>query len=125
MRKKNATGGLLVLVVALVTWQWNCSVGEGCKTVSRDGAYVEIAEESAIIIWDEANKTEHFIRWLSFAAQTPDFGFLVPTPTVPILAEASVTAFDFMNELIKPEVVNTMKISLFCMPGCSKRYEEK
>src|SRR4051794_32292921 len=62
---------------------------EGCATVRRsdrrpDDA-IRIAEESAIIVWDPVKKIEHFIRRAAFDTKLPDFGFLVPTPTMPTL----------------------------------------
>jgi hypothetical protein len=105
----------------LLAWHWAHSTGHGCKIVSRDNDYVEIAEESAIIVWDASTKTQHFIRWVSFATQAQDFGFLVPSPAKPVLAEATETAFQLLNELIKPETVHPLEVSLFCMPTCSKR----
>lgn len=69
------------------------------------GDDVDIAEESAIIIWDEAAKTQHFIRRASFRTSAKDFGFLVPTPTVPELAEADDQAFDLLERITAPRVV--------------------
>ena len=31
-----------------------------------------------MIVWDEASKTEHFVRRATFRAAVKDFGFLVP-----------------------------------------------
>ncbi len=72
----------------------------GCAAVGR--YRVEIAEESAIIIWDAATKTQHFIRRASFKTKAKDFGFLVPTPTRPELAEAGDRAFTFLDRLTAP-----------------------
>src|SRR5437016_3719837 len=60
-----------------------------CAPAPPPGVRVEIADESAIIVWDAAAKTQHFIRRASFATAAHDFGFLVPTPAQPTLAEAS------------------------------------
>src|SRR5579871_4834433 len=46
---------------------------------------VEIASETALIVWDEKARKQHFIRRASFQAQVPYFGFLVPTPNQPEL----------------------------------------
>jgi hypothetical protein len=77
----------------------------GCAVAPRVGDSVQIADESAIIIWDAASKTEHFIRRATFSANAHDFGFLVPTPTKPELAEAGDVAFTTLAELTKPKVV--------------------
>lgn len=49
-----------------------------------------MAQESAIIIWDRSTKVQHFIRRAAFDTDSPDFGFLVPTPTMPQLPFAEV-----------------------------------
>ena len=54
-----------------------------CAPAPREGQIVEIADESAVIIWDSASQTEHFIRRASFKTEATDFGFLVPTPSQP------------------------------------------
>ena len=64
---------------------------------------IEIAEESAIIIWDAATKTQHFIRCASFNTEVHDFGFLVPTPTRPVLAETEDRAFSLLERITAPE----------------------
>jgi hypothetical protein len=61
---------------------------------------VAIADESAIIIWDPDSNTEHFIRRATFTTQAKDFGFLVPTPTQPALAEAGDEAFTLLASLM-------------------------
>jgi len=66
---------------------------------------VAIADESAIIIWDEANKTEHFIRRSNYKTTARDFGFLVPTPTQPELAEAKDQAFKMLERLTAPVIL--------------------
>lgn len=54
-----------------------------------------IQEEQALIVWDEAAKREHFVRTLSFArtdgsvGPPPAVGFVVPTPSVPEIAEVN------------------------------------
>jgi hypothetical protein len=62
---------------------------EPCAVAPRPGTQVGIDAESAIIVWDEERKVEHFIRSATFStsSQTADFGFLVPTPTQPQLGE--------------------------------------
>ena len=78
---------------------------EGCAAAPRPGDYVRIAEESAIIIWDPVKKIEHFIRRAAFDTKSPDFGFLVPTPTVPILKEVEDDIFREMDKWIVPKDV--------------------
>lgn len=65
-----------------------------CASVSRPGEEVRIAAEEAVIIWDEKAKVQHFIRRADFSGKAKDFGFLVPTPSKPELAEADSEIFD-------------------------------
>ncbi len=80
-------------------------LAHACATAPPEGASVAVAAESAIIVWDEATKTEHFIRRATFETSARDFGFLVPTPTKPELAAASDDAFQKLEDVIRPEVV--------------------
>jgi hypothetical protein len=55
---------------------------------------VRVDAEEALIVWDAARGTEHFIRRADFRKEGGDaFGFLVPTPTRPELAEADEGVF--------------------------------
>jgi hypothetical protein len=83
---------------------------QACATAPPEGATVAVAGESAIIVWDEATKTEHFIRRATFETSAKDFGFLVPTPTKPELAEASDDAFLQLEDVIRPEVVTRTEL---------------
>lgn len=73
-----------------------------CAPVSRPGESIQIEEESALIVWDAASKTQHFIRRAQFNAKAKDFGFLVPTPTKPKLSEVENSIFDHLDDLTKP-----------------------
>jgi hypothetical protein len=69
------------------------------------GASVAIASESAIIVWDEKAKRQHFIRRAAFDTKVPYFGFLVPTPTQPAIKEAPDKLFQDMEEWTKPQEI--------------------
>jgi hypothetical protein len=75
-----------------------------CAPAPPRDARVEIAAEEAAIVWNAETKTEHFIRRAGFVTAAPGFGFLVPTPTVPELAEAPNVLFDRLDEGTRPEV---------------------
>lgn len=77
---------------------------KACAPVPRLGGKVTIADESAIIIWNSKTKTEHFIRNAVFDTSEKDFGFLVPTPSVPTLAEMEVPIFIRLLQTIQPKV---------------------
>lgn len=77
----------------------------GCAPAPRAGERVGVAEESAVIIWEPATKTQHFIRRATFNGQARDFGFLVPTPTAPTLAAVDDGVFDHLRRKTTPPVV--------------------
>jgi hypothetical protein len=84
--------------------------------MSRGGS-VRIASESALIVWDEATKTEHFIRRGSFQTDVPYFGFLVPTPTEPKLGEVPDELFTALEGWTKPEVKIEQRIRYVSLFG--------
>jgi hypothetical protein len=81
---------------------------------------VEIASESALIVWDAKERKEHFIRRASFQAKVPSFGFLVPTPSRPELAEAPDDLFALVEDWTKPEIRTEKRyVSHDLIPTCS------
>jgi hypothetical protein len=76
-----------------------------CAPAPPAGQHVDVADEEALIVWDPATRTEHFVRRARFRSTIPDFGFLVPTPTRPTLAEAPDAVFGSLARAIEPEVV--------------------
>jgi hypothetical protein len=92
---------------------------EGCAAAPPRNKSVEIASETAILIWDSAGKTQHFIRRASFLTESRDFGFLVPTPTKPTLAEADDKAFDELARITAPRVVTETRPSGGPSCGCA------
>ena len=82
-----------------------------CMAAPPEHHWVRIAEESAVITYDAASKTEHFVRRASFESDVADFGFLVPVPTKPTLTEADPAIFDRIEELTRPKLVYTHHVS--------------
>jgi hypothetical protein len=80
------------------------SPAPGCASVPPPGERVEITDEVALIVWDEASKTEHFIRRANFRSTAAEFGFLVPTPSKPDLGEADDGLFDHLAAVTAPKV---------------------
>jgi hypothetical protein len=76
-----------------------------CCPASPSGKPVVNADQSVIIIWDAANKTQHFIRRASFKSDADDFGFLVPSPSQPELSESGNEAFPFLQKRTEPEKI--------------------
>lgn len=79
------TTGTLVLALVLLD---ESRISWGCAAAPPPNQDVTISDETALIVWDSANKTQHFIRNANFETTAQDFGFLVPTPTVPTLHES-------------------------------------
>jgi hypothetical protein len=77
----------------------------GCGVAVPPGGRVDVATETAIIVWDEPARTQHFIRTASFSTTSAEFGFLVPTPTEPELAEASADGFRALEAATAPRTV--------------------
>jgi hypothetical protein len=88
-----------------------------CCPVPPQGKPVVNADQTVILLWDAATKTEHFIRRASFQSEADDFGFLVPTPNQPTLAESGNEAFPFLQKLTEPEIQKRPKPSGGC-GGC-------
>ena len=88
---------LLGLVLAAVP-------APACAPAPMRGEYVEITNETALIVWDKDTKVEHFIRRANFQSTSPDFGFLVPTPSQPELAEADESVFDALAQYTAPKI---------------------
>ena len=83
---------------------WDVTPTAACSTAAPNGEFASINEESAVIVWDEKTHTEHFIRQAAFTTNAKDFGFLVPTPTPPTLAQASGKAFAEADGLTEPAI---------------------
>lgn len=76
-----------------------------CAAVGPENTHVQVVDEAAIIVWDAETHQEHFIRRATFNATSRDFGFLVPTPSIPKLAEANDSAFQYLDQRIAPRVI--------------------
>jgi hypothetical protein len=74
-----------------------------CCPCPPSGKPVVNADQTVIILWDAAAKTQHFIRKASFQSDADDFGFLVPSPAQPELSESGNDAFPYLQNLTEPE----------------------
>ena len=110
---------LVVLLVARAAYP--------CAPAPPRGAEVQIADEEAVIVWDPATRTETFIRQAAFVSTAKSFGFLVPTPTQPALAETQLTTQGF-EWAVRPRLVTETKgisidptpFALVCVAGDAK-----
>lgn len=75
-----------------------------CCPAPPSGKPVVNADQTVVIVWDPATRTQHFVRRASFKGEGNDFGFLVPTPTRPELEEAGDAAFPILAEVTAPKV---------------------
>ena len=93
---------IAVIVLALVAL--------ACAPAPYAGDEIAIVEESAVIVWDPATKSEHFIRRATFRGKEGhDFGFLVPTPTAPTLAEVDDAVFEKLEARTRREIVHVTR----------------
>jgi hypothetical protein len=83
------------------------------------GKPVVNADQTVIILRDAEKKTEHFIRKASFKSDADDFGFLIPSPTAPELAESGNEAFPFLQTLTEPKTATMSRPSSGFGCGCS------
>ena len=78
---------------------------DACCPAPRSGQAVVNADQTIVIVWDAATKTQHFIRRASFKSEGDDFGFLVPSPSKPELAESGNEAFPLLEKITEPEII--------------------
>ncbi len=103
--------GLSALTFVLASVSAGQGTAWACMAAPPEHHWVRIAEESAVITYDSATKTEHFIRRASFESDVADFGFLVPVPTKPTLTEADPAIFERIEGLTRPKLVYTHHVS--------------
>jgi hypothetical protein len=89
-----------------------------CCPAPPSGKPVVNADQTVVILWDAATKTQHFIRKASFKSEADDFGFLVPTPTEPELEQSGNEAFPYLLKLTEPEKQTAPRPSGGASCGC-------
>ncbi len=75
-----------------------------CCPAPREGALAVNADQTVILLWDAEAGVEHFIRQADFRGNDREFGFIVPTPAEPELAESGSEAFPILARLTAPLV---------------------
>jgi hypothetical protein len=91
--------GLAVIVSAIIAVQ-----ALACCPAPPSGKPVVNADQTVVIVWNAATKTQHFIRKASFKSDADDFGFLIPSPSQPELEESGNEAFPYLLKLTEPEI---------------------
>ena len=76
-----------------------------------------VADETALIVYDSATKSQHFLRMAKFETTSADFGFFVPTPSQPALSEASAAIFPILGKITEPITI-TRTVREEAGPGC-------
>src|SRR5437660_2921441 len=92
-----------------------------CCPAPPPGKPVVNADQTVIILWDAATRTQHFIRRASFQSEADDFGFIVPSPSQPELEESGNDAFPYLLKLTEPEVRRVLRPMSI---GCSAHHLE-
>lgn len=116
---KCSTWLLLLLIAIAILALSGLKPAPACCPAPPSGAPVVNADQTVILIWDAATKTQHFIRQASFKSDADDFGFLVPTPTQPELNESGNEAFPVLQKLTEPERKKERRASGSVGCGCS------
>jgi hypothetical protein len=112
--------GFLLVASLFATPARSCCPAPPFNPACRGVVPVVNANQTVIMIWDAATKTQHFIRQASFKSDADDFGFLVPTPTQPELQESENEAFETLARLTAPEVQREWRIPVpFGCGGCA------
>jgi hypothetical protein len=93
------------VIAIVVTGVFTARSALPCAPAPPRDFHVSVTGEQALIVWDQKTRTQHFVRRASFASDAADFGFLVPTPSRPELAEAPDAVFDALEDAIQPEVI--------------------
>lgn len=110
---------VLSLAAASLVSSLTLSPAPACCPAPPSGKPVVNADQTVVIIWDAAAKTQHFIRQASFKSEADDFGFLVPTPAQPDLDESGDETFTYLRKLTEPETKKVARPSGGVSCGCS------
>lgn len=95
------------------------SHSSACCPLPPNGYHLVNADQTVVIVWDPATKTQHFIRKATFHGNSADFGFIVPTPSQPELAESGEKVYPVLTTLTEPRIVRRRQPSNNISCGCS------
>lgn len=87
----------LAAIVALAVFAPRSA--HACALLSSEDTTVQVDGEEVLIVWDAEASREHLIRHIGFQGDAEDFGFLVPTPSEPEVAEVTGTPFETLFRL--------------------------
>lgn len=113
------TVGVLLVIASL-----SPSRSDACATVDHGALSTGVTSEEAIIVFDAATKTQHFIRAASFSTGgSSDFGFIVPTPSMPTFGEVDQGVFARLAEGYEAARPRETKLGLSSMLVLSRSLE--
>lgn len=108
------------IAVAIMTFAlFAARPARACCPAPPSGKPVVNADQTVVLVWDAKNKTEHFIRRATFKSDADDFGFLVPSPAQPELAESGDDAFPLFAKLTAPREIHQARPTEGCN-GCTR-----
>src|SRR5258708_18464919 len=88
--------------LAAVTCMLHASDARPCGVAYPTGSFARFSQERTLIVWDDAKKTEHFVRALTLKGDPTEFGVFVPTPTLPVIAKESDELIERVAKLFEP-----------------------
>lgn len=102
--------------IALTLGLVDAPPAHACAPAPPPGEFVQIAEETALIVWNAETKQEHFIRRGAFRTGAKDFGFLVPTPSTPQLEGVPDAVISQFETMARPEIISGNHYSINPLP---------
>ncbi|MBA4292505.1 hypothetical protein C0431_05995 [bacterium] len=75
------------------------TLAPACCGIGSGGNPIQFGKQENIVIYDSKTQTEIFIRNARFHTAEPDFAFIAPTPSVPVIYEVDPEIFQYVNSL--------------------------
>lgn len=92
---KRASALAAISLLATAAFPFHARDASACAILPIDAARPpHLATERVVLIYDEAQKVEHFVREVRFDDAAGAFAFVVPTPSKPVLAEVKDTPWE-------------------------------
>jgi hypothetical protein len=102
-------GALSIAVIGALAL-FHATDAEATGAAYQQGSFARPMEEKALVIWDEAKKTEHLVRALGLKGDAETFGVFIPTPSVPTIAKESDDVIDHVGKLFVPAAGTTATV---------------
>ncbi len=89
-----------------------CNIAQACGLAFAEGSrQTQLVSEKTLIVWNQKEQTESFIRLPEINTDQNEVGFIVPVPSIPDVGEVDEKIFDKLEELI--EARRPTKYTLF------------